>query len=199
MSFTYTYSGDFCVASKSSLMSAQPGQCFMIDGRYMAVASSVGGVMSFVTKKGSWLDSFDKENYEFLGPVGGGFTDPDASNAIIVAGGTGIGAAISLLRYRQDKPDLRTNLIFYQRGGISVRELLERLDADYCIDSLVQWNTATEGRPQNPLDPFFKLNEHEVDTRKYDVFVVGPKSLVEAASKQCKSLGIKDTMFHTNF
>lgn len=199
MSFTYTYSGDFCVASKSSLMSAQPGQCFMIDGRYMAVASSVGGVLSFVTKKGSWLDSFDKENYEFLGPVGGGFTNPDASNAIIVAGGTGIGAAISLLRYRQDKPDLKTHLIFYQRGGIPVDELLGMLDANDRVDSLVQWNTAVHGRPLNPLDPFFKVNKYEADAHKYDVFVVGPKSLVEATSKQCKSLGIKDTMFHTNF
>jgi NAD(P)H-flavin reductase len=199
MSFTYAYSGDFCVASKSSLMSAQPGQCFMIDGRYMAVASSIDGVMSFVTKKDSWLDSFDKENYEFLGPVGRGFTDPATNNAIIIAGGTGIGAAISLLKHRQDNSDLQTHLIFYQRGGIPVDELLGMFGVDGCANSLIQWNTATEGRPQNPLDPFFKVNEHEVYTQKYDVFVVGPKSLVEATSKQCKSLGIEDTMFHTNF
>ena len=112
MSFTFKYVDDFCIASMFSPVPPKQGQVYIIDGKYLAAANYNYGCVSFIAKKGSWIDGLNKTSCEIMGPVGTGFSEPDAEKAIVIAGGTGIGAALSLLAHRGN--DRESHLLFYQ-------------------------------------------------------------------------------------
>ena len=194
MNFSFKYAGNFCIAERPSPLSSLPGQCFVIDEKYYAIAKRSPGIVKFVTKKGSHLDCFNKDIYSFVGPVGAGFSNCDAKRAVVIAGGTGIGAAINLLESRSQ--DLETHLIFYSREESPLVDICRELGANPPTNSIVQWNTALNGRPKAPLDPFVKREHSYYDLH---VFVVGPKSLVDSTREQCKLLGIPEANFHLNY
>ena len=197
MSFTFKHVDDFCIASKFSPVPPTPGQVYQIDGKYMAAAGWTDGVVSFIAKKGSWIDNFNQERYQFNGPTGPGFSQPDSENAIIVAGGTGIGAAISLMKHRDKK--LNTHLLYYQRGGNSYQSLVDKLGQQPHTNTRTLWDTKKQGRPSQPLLPLQVRSDWRGNFKDYHYYVVGPKSLVDSVKEQCKSLGVPDTNIHTNY
>ena len=197
MNFTFKHVDDFCVATRESPIPATQGQIFKIDGRYMAVANWRDNRVSFVTKVGSWLDGFDKDTYEFEGPIGNGFKCHDAPKAIVVAGGTGIGAALQLLNSRD--PGFETHLLFYSRSEPCYAKLATVLGTSPRLSTLTQWNTKAKGRPNKPLDLLRVRSDWTYDFKNTHVFVVGPRSLEAAVREQCKELGVPDENFHLNY
>jgi len=197
MSFTFKHIDEYCIASRPSPIPASQGQVFKIDGRYMAVANWRDNRVSFVTKVGSWLDGFNKDSYEFVGPIGDGFKCPDAPKAIVVAGGTGIGAAIHLMNSR--KHDQETHLLFYSRTEPCYSRITTMLGSVPHLTTLTHWNTKAKGRPSKPLDLLRVRSDWKYDFPNTHIFVIGPKSLVDAVREQCKELGVPDENFHLNY
>lgn len=198
MRFTFKHVDDFCIATRNSPFSAVPGQVFKIDGKCMAAAGWCDGRLSFICKRGSWLDGFNPDDrYEFNGPIGAGFNERQCQKAIVVAGGTGIGAALSLLNARGQQ--LETHLLFYNRGTTDFAKLAEELGQTPNLTTLTQWDTARQGRPSKPLLPLQVRSDWEYDFKDFHCFVVGPKGLVDATREHCKELGLLDENFHLNY
>lgn len=197
MSFTFKHVDDFCIATRESSVMPKPGQIFKIDGKYVAVAGHKSGKVSFLVKKGSWLDGFDKEFYECQGPMGDGFKNPDCQKAIVVVGGTGIGA---VTRFLDNRPvGSETHLVFYQKGPSSYSKLVDELEIFPYINTWTLWNTTKQGRPTKPLDVLLVRSDWRYDFKGSHVFVAGPKSLEVAVREQCKELGVPDENFHLNY
>lgn len=194
MKFNFRYSGNFCVASRESPIPCKPGQFFSINDLSYSVAKKDDCTVRFITKKNSRLDGFDEGTYSFVGPLGSGFSNAGAKRALVVAGGTGIGAALYLLDSRSQ--DLESHLIFYSKEEKPLVGICKALEINPPINSIVEWNTAVSGRPAGPLDPFVKREHSYYDLH---VFVIGPKSLVESCREQCKKLSIPAENFHLNF
>lgn len=197
MSFTSKHIEDFCISTRHSPIRPSQGQVYKIDGKYAAVATWREGKVSFVTKVGSWLDTFDKDSYEFLGPLGDGFKDHECPKAVVIAGGTGIGAAVHLLNARSQ--ELQSHLLFFSRSEPCYSRMVTMMGVSPHLTTLTQWNTRTKGRPSKPLDPLLARNDWERDFQNTHFFVVGPKSLETAVHEQCKELGVPDENFHLNY
>jgi NAD(P)H-flavin reductase len=148
-----------------------PGQCVKINGNWYAIAEQQDSSFDVFVKKDSSLLLSDEHAVE--GPLGPGFKNIDCQDAVLVAGGTGIGAMLHLLRYRADK-GLSSYVVHYVRSSFNVKEMVP---ASLCKEHVV-WNTTWAGRPSTPVSPLSYLPEGT------HIFVAGPKSLVEA----CKSL-----------
>lgn len=197
MSFVFKHIGDFSIASHLSPIMPSQGQIYKIDEKYVASAGWKDNIVSFVTKAGSWLDGFDKDCYSFMGPLGNGFKDHDSPKAVVVAGGTGIGAAIHLLNSRDH--NLESHLLFFSRGEPCYSKLATALGVSPHLTTLTQWNTKAKGRPSKPLDLLLVRSDWKYDFKNTHFFVIGPKSLETAVREQCKELGVPDGNFHLNY
>ena len=182
--------GGFVVNSKKTAIPPSQGQVYIIDGRYMAAASYQDGKVFFVGKAGTWFDGFDKEEYQFEGPLGKGFTEPDQPKAVVIAGGTGIGAAISLLQHRG--PDKETHLLFYRSHPGSLSEILKELGEAPCTTSR-EWENV---QFKNPLDPVLTSLD---DPSTYHYYLVGSPEMLDAVKRQCDFLGVPAGNVHTNY
>lgn len=157
-----------------------PGQCAKINGNWYAIAEQRSDEFDILVKTDSSLLSSDDNVIE--GPLGPGFKNADCKNAVLVAGGTGIGALIHLLKVRAEQ-GLDSYLIHFARSSYGMKELIP---SGTC-KKYVFWNTTWHhGRPDSPILPLCELPPES------QVFVSGPKSLVTA----CKSLQLP---CNTNF
>jgi NAD(P)H-flavin reductase len=157
-----------------------PGQCAKINGSWYAIAEQRDSNFDVFVKNNSSLLSATE--YVIEGPLGPGFKNIDCAEAVLVAGGTGIGALLQLLQYRFEK-NLSSYLVHYARSPFNLEELIP---ASYC-KKYVTWNTTL--RKERPLTPVLPLVNLPDDSQ---IFVSGPKSLVDA----CKSLNFS---CNTNF
>ena len=189
--------GDYRLLKIKSDIVPRPGQCFKIAGLWMTAATWDNEGITFLCQDTVLIQNLKPEQLQFSGPIGSGFSDVDASKALVVAGGTGIAAVLGIMAGR--KKEQETHLVFYSKQadmlnmvshGLGITDTFENLNR------LTVWNTIQLGRPVGPLDPFVA---GVIDPQQYHVFVAGPSSLMEAARGQCQELGVPDCNFHTNF
>ena len=197
MNFTSKHIEDFCISTRHSPIPPSQGQVYKIDGKYAAVANWRDNTVSFITKVGSWLDGFDKDSYEFMGPIGDGFKNHNCPKAVVVAGGTGIGAAIHLLNSRDH--NLESHLLFFSRSEPCYSRMATTMGVSPHLTTITQWNTKAKGRPSKPLDLLLVRSDWKYDLKNTHFFVIGPKSLEAAVREQCKELGVPDGNFHLNY
>lgn len=171
--------GNHAVATVPYSLSAKskPGQCAKINGAWFAISEQRAEEFDIIVKSSSPLLTADTALL-VEGPLGSGFPNTGCYHAVLVAGGTGIGALTHLVKFRFER-GLSTDLIYFSRGSMEISDVIP---ANMC-KNVVLWDTMKEGRPEDPLGLFLFPNDSEV-------FVSGPKSLVEACklSSQAKNL-----------
>lgn len=165
------------VTFEHSVAQVVPGQCMVLDGKYFAIYDNDHANFSVLVKAGSHL--VENSPKEITGPAGKGFTSCLHKRAIVVAGGTGIGAIVPVIRAR-NKYGLSTDIIFYSKGDVTPIRA-DQATIGMCRN-VIFWNTSERGRPADPLSPL-------VD-RPHDaaVYVAGPKSLVDGTINASKGL-----------
>jgi len=168
-----------------SLTQVIPGQYVLIDGKPFAIYdTSIDEFSIFVHKESYYVDNDPKEISE---PMGRGFTAALCKRAIVVAGGTGIGAVVPVIRSR-NKYGLSTDVLIYTKGdAVSVRA--DQATIGMCRN-VIFWDTTVKGRPSDPLTPLVDKQPESC------VFVAGPKSLVEATKKVAGNFNF---ICYTNF
>lgn len=164
---------------------SMPGQCVSLDGKMFAIYETTDRGFSILVKNNSY---FVENTPEVISePTGQGFSAALCKRAIVVAGGTGIGAVMPVIKVR-NKYGLSTDIIFYAKDDItSIRS--DQATIGMCRN-VVFWNTTTMGRPADPLQP---LVEKQPDSA---IFVAGPKSLVQATEQIAERFNFE---CHTNF
>jgi ferredoxin-NADP reductase len=174
-----------------------PGQCFKVAGLWMTAAAWDDEGIVFLCLDTPLIRDLTAEQLHFSGPIGSGFADVAAGKSLVVAGGTGIAAVMGIVSTRKEEQE--THLAFYSKQDGMLGAIARNLGLSAALktlNSLTEWNTTNLGRPTGPLDPFLAAI---IDPVQYQIFVAGPKSLMEATQKQCQELGVPDKNFHTNF
>lgn len=156
---------------------SKPGQCAKINGAWFAITEQRDGEFDIIVRSTSPLLE-GQTTLLVEGPIGPGFPNAACCHAVLIAGGTGIGALIHLIKYRFER-GLTTDLVYFSRGSLEISEVIP---TDMC-KNLVLWDTMKNSRPSDPLGSFEVTSDSQV-------FVSGPKSLVEACtlSAQTKNL-----------
>lgn len=154
------------------LQGVNPGQCVTLDGKWFAVYDFDHTGFSILVKSDSYF--VDNDPKEVVGPVGKGFLSCLHKRAVVVAGGTGIGAIVPVIRAR-NRYGLSTDVIFYSRGDVSAIRA-DQATIGMCRN-VIFWDTLEKDRPANPLAPLY---DRPLDAA---IYVAGPKSLVEATQR----------------
>lgn len=171
----------------------RPGQCVAFDGKYFVIAHHFNGVGAVFTKPKSAIDLPHGTHVDLSKPVGKGFNvEAIELTPVIVTGGTGFAAGLSLLRhFYESKQDFR--MVAYTRQPSQVDDVTGLLAVPR-DDRLQTWNTQLLGRPAAPLDP---LNISI--TASTPVFFAGPKELHEALRTDLDKRGLSDVTIRLNY
>jgi len=186
MKKTVQYVGPFAkITFDHQLSYSMPGQCVKLDGKMFAIYETTAKGFSILAHK----DSYYVENLpqEISEPLGQGFSAALCKRAIVVAGGTGIGAIVPVIKAR-NKYGLSTDVIFYTKGDVTPIRADQATIGMY--RNVIFWNTTETGRPATPLTPLVEKQSEST------VFVAGPKSLVTATSAEAKQFNYQ---CYTNF
>ena len=134
-----------------------PGQSACINGRYYAIADIRNNELDIVIQ--CKYSRFFIDDIVIELPIGQGFTNLNSQSAVCIAAGTGLGAVISLVKYRYEKK-LSTHVQIYGRN--ITKQLVA---AAFPILNNVEfnvWNTTELGRhtiesilPSDPEIPVF--------------------------------------------
>jgi NAD(P)H-flavin reductase len=173
------------VTFKRQLPYSIPGQCVKLDGKWFAIYEVNPGDFSILVNKNSHYAENDPQ--EISEPLGEGFTASLCKRAIVVGGGTGIGAVMPVIKNR-NRHGLSTDVIFYTRGDISPIRL-DQATIGMCRN-VIFWDTTKQGRPSTPLEP---LVDKQAEST---IFVAGPKSLVTATEEAARNYNFD---CYTNF
>ena len=176
----------FVTVKYAHVCQTRPGQCVVIDGKYFAIAENNNGVLTVLGRSGGPLDSFIGAEIELTGPVGNGFKDVDCEHAIIVAGGSAIGACLSVLDYR--------NQLGLDSWFLSYAKTSHPFASRVTAAGGINWNT-TGGRPAFPLDPL-GVKAFPSGTR---VFVAGPNDLVTSVRNCAEKFNIAADNINLNY
>ncbi len=160
-----------------------PGKCARINGKWLVIAGSRKNEIDVVVQSKS-LEEFESIK-EIDYPVGPGYQFLWINPAILVVGGSGLGAAVRILEQRNEG-GLKTSTIIYSKG-ISAELAIKAFPSLKEVNNIIFWDTTHKGRPKNPLDP---INPQ----KDCHVFFAGPKSLHEALKKDPRRPDI-----HLNF
>lgn len=161
------------------------GQVAIINNMRFAIAEDRGDEFDIFVKKNSSLLTLHQE-YTITGPTGDKFYDSSsAQSAIVIAGGTGIGAVCSLIKERRERK-LPTQAVFFARGDLKPDEVL----GPYASTGVKVWNTLRLGRPESPLSLVEEIPHGA------QVYVAGPMSLVNSTKLVTDTLRLE---CHTNF
>jgi NAD(P)H-flavin reductase len=152
--------------------SFDPGKCTRVNGRWLAVAGSRKNEIDVVVRSNSFLETEELKEVEY--PTGRGYPFLWVDPAVIVSGGTGLGAAVRILEQRLEA-GLKTSMVHYSRG-LNVDLAAKAFPVLRELRDVVFWDTAHKGHPKNPLDPVSP-------EKNCNVFFAGPKSLFEALKK----------------
>jgi hypothetical protein len=173
------------VTFEHQLSHSMPGQCVQLDGKMFAIYETTDKNFSIFVKDNShFVENTPKTISE---PTGQGFSAALFKRAIVVAGGTGIGAIMPVIKIR-NKYGLSTDVIFYTKDDVSSIRA-DQATIGMCRN-VIFWNTTANGRPADPLQPLVEKQPESA------VFVAGPRSLVEATEKISKKFNFE---CHTNF
>jgi ferredoxin-NADP reductase len=178
---------DFMTVSYALDSEVKPGQCVVIGGRYFAVAESSDGEVTVLTRHGGPLDVDVGSDVDLSGPVGNGFPNVDCENAVVICGGTGVGACISVLDYRR-RAGLHTWFVAYSRWPHPFQKNVEDAGG-------ISWITRESDRPATPLTPF-GVDKFPVGTQ---VFFAGTKELLESIRSNVEQFGISANNINLNY
>lgn len=172
-----------------------PGQVIKVNGKFLAIAGCDGMGMRALTRAESPFDVEAGVEVEIEGPIGAGFPNHDCEEAWIVCGGTAIGVGKSLFDWRASR-GLRTSMMLFSRSQVPLLDRLPGAKGLPWIDRVSGWNTASNGRPATPLDPILR---HDISVAHVNVFVAGPKSLIDGVKESVEKFGISVNNVRTNY
>jgi ferredoxin-NADP reductase len=178
---------DFVAVKCAHSCDSMPGQCVTVDGKYFAIAENDGSVLTLLGKNGGALDVEVGAELNIQGPFGPGFKSIDCEHAVIITGGTGIGACISVLKHRASL-GLKTAVVSYARQDHPFTGVLQEHGG-------VCWNTTTSGRPESPFSPL-GVSEFPPGTV---VFTAGPRELVESIKRSAEKFNISSDNISLNY
>lgn len=172
-----------------------PGQVIKVNGKFLAIAGCDGTGMHALTRAGSPFDVESGEDVEIEGPIGAGFPNHDCEEAWIVCGGTAIGVGKSLFDWRASH-GLRTSMVAFSRSNVPLLDRLPGAKGLPWIDRVSGWNTSMSGRPPTPMDPIMR---HDSSLAHVNIFVAGPKSLIDGVKENLEKFGISVNNVRTNY
>jgi len=176
----------FVVVKYAHVCQIRPGQCVIIDGKYFAIAENNNGVLTVLGRVGGPLDRLVGAEVDLTGPVGNGFKDVDCEHAVVIAGGSAIGACLSVLDYR--------NQLGLSSWFVSYAKTRHPFISRVAATGGVNWNT-TDGRPAFPFDPL-GIKSFPSGTR---VFVAGPNDLVTSVRSCAEKFNITADNINLNY
>lgn len=178
---------DFMTVTYELPFDVKPGQCVVIGGRYFAVAESNGSEATVLTRHGGPLDVDVGSEVDLSGPMGSGFPNIDCENAVIVCGGTGIGACVSVLNYRRRR-GLQTWFVAYSRWKHPFQNQVNEAGG-------ISWVTREQDRPKTPFTPFGV----ESFPQGTQVFFAGTLELLESIRQRVEQFGISSNNINLNY
>jgi ferredoxin-NADP reductase len=166
-----------------------------VGGKYLAIAGCDGTGLSVLTRPDTSFDVAPGTEVEIEGPLGGGFPSHDCDEAWIICGGTAIGVGMSLLNWRATR-GLRTSMVAYSRSNVPLIGTSPAAKGLPWIDRISGWNTAAFGRPSTPLDPIVR---NDISLAHVNLFVAGPKSLIDGVRESVEKFGISANNIKLNY
>ena len=168
-----------------------PGQCVSVNGKHFVIAHWEGGVATVITWPGSPIDSGAGSRIGVTGPIGQGY-DTDGVNPVIITGGLGFAAGLSLVQsFLTTNRDFR--MLAFTRNPSAVYEAMEHLGLR-TNEQVSVWNTSVLGRPSTPLDPLGQLPGEETP-----LLFAGPRSLYEGLSSALDKFGMPNVRIRLNY
>lgn len=160
-----------------------PGACALVNGRWVAIADFTDSTLTFIVKSSSFFFREEIDSVEF--PVGKGFPATTSSSAIVIAGGTGIGA-LALLVNQLFSRGINPTIGVCSRGldPLVFNNFYPQFSRAFFV------NTEICSRPKQLLRYLYNGQSNA------EVFVAGPKSLVSDVALDAQYLNIN---YHTNF
>jgi NAD(P)H-flavin reductase len=164
---------DYALPQKMS-----PGQCARINDKWFAIAEQRLTDFDIYVKSDSFLLNQDLV-CQVTGPTGPGFSNPYADDAVIVAGGTGLGAVMSLANERKQR-GLQTTCFLYMQSDLP--EYLQEWSQNFTKFEF--YNTKKTGRNE-------AVRQHlEYSVTEPTVFAAGPVGLVNSIRILTSELGL---------
>ena len=160
-----------------------PGACAVVNGRWMAIADFTDSTLTFIVKSSSFFFREEIDKVEF--PAGKGFPPPVAESAVVIAGGTGVGA-VTLLVNQLVSRGINPLIGVCSRGLDPL--IYSKFYPQFARAFFV--NTENCSRPKQLLRYLYNGQSST------EVFVAGPKSLVSDVALDAQYLNIN---YHTNF
>lgn len=170
---------------------SKPGQCASVGGKYFVIARCMGSIATVITWSGSPIDVPAGTRIDLVAPVGPGY-DTSGSDPVIVTGGLGFAAGLSLAQsFRQEGRSFR--MLSFTRSPDAVYDCMEQfgLSPD---DRVRVWNTSAQGRPGTPLDPLDVPISEETP-----LFFAGPRSLHDGLRSALDKSGRSDVRIRLNY
>ena len=160
-----------------------PGSCAVVNGRWVAIADFTDSTLTFIVKSSSFLFREEIDKVEF--PSGKGFPTASSSSAIVIAGGTGVGA-VALLINQLFSRGINPMIGICSRGldPLALSNFYPQFARAYFV------NTKNCSRPKQLLRYLYNGQSST------EVFVAGPKSLVDEVALDAQHLNLRH---HTNF
>ncbi len=160
-----------------------PGSCALINGRWVAIADFTDSTLTFLVKSSSFLLREEIDAVEF--PVGRGFPAATSPAAIVIAGGTGVGA-LALLVNQLISRGINPAIGVVSRGidPLALGSFYPQFARAFFV------NTKNCSRPKQLLRYLYNGQSNT------EVFVAGPKSLVDEVALDAQHLNLRH---HTNF
>lgn len=172
--------GDYvCLTVDCALPSKMsPGQCAKINDKWFAIAEQRLTDFDVYVKTSSFL--LDESLVcQVTGPTGPGFSNPYVKDAVVVAGGTGLGAIMTLVNERKQR-GLETTCFLYMQTDLP--EYLQEWSHDFSIFEF--YNTKKTGRNEAVRRYL------ESCITEPTVFVAGPVGLVNSIRILTSELGL---------
>lgn len=155
-----------------------PGQCAKINDKWFAIAEQRLNDFDVYIKSNSFLLT-EGLVFQVTGPTGPGFSNPYVKDAVIIAGGTGLGAVMSLASERKQR-GLETTCFLYMQADLP--EYLKEWSRDFATFEF--YNTKKTGRNEAVRRYL------ESCVAEPTVFVAGPVGLVNSIRILTSELGL---------
>lgn len=145
-----------------------PGRCINVDGKILAPTEVRDEEFdAVVPARPNYFDARRVIEHSF--PVGPGYSDPDAPEAILVGGGSGMGTLVALLRHRESKSLVtHVRLVGKSLSDESVTEVFPEFNR---VKSFSTWDTVQTNRRPEIDELLSGLNS------RLPIFFSGPISL----------------------
>lgn len=140
---------------------------------------------------------------EFSAPHGGFFLRPDGGRAVLIAGGTGLGPMLSMLRSTAEDGDARRPLrLLYGVNTLGELACLDQLDElkHKLVDFSWSVAIANESSPHRRGFVTDLLDDPATDIAATTFYLCGPPPMIDSGWAKLKAMGVSDErIIHEKF